>query len=235
MKKTVLFKVNPEAPENDKIQAAAAIIKSGRLVAFPTETVYGLGADALNANAVLALFAAKNRPLDNPPIVHVDAASGVYNVADAVSGKAELLMKQFWSGPLTLVFKRRATVPEVTTAGLDTVAVRMPNHKVALALIKASGCPIAAPSANLSGKPSPTNAQHVFDDLNGRIDAILDGGATRIGVESTVLDVSVDPPVLLRPGGTPLEALQKAIGEVRLHPFITAVSELPTGATGRQA
>ena len=228
MKQTVIYKINSEEPEKDKIESAAAIIRAGGLVAFPTETVYGLGADALNADAVLALFAAKKRPLDNPPIVHVENVSDLYKLADEVSLKAELLIKQFWPGPLTLVFKRYATVPDVTTAGLDTIAVRMPKHKVALALIKASGCPIAAPSANLAGKPSPTTAKHVFEDLNGRIDAILDGGPTRIGVESTVLDVSVDPPVLLRPGGTSLEALQKAVGEVKLHPFITAEAELPT-------
>ena len=228
MKQTIVFKVNSEEPEKDKIQAAAAIIKAGGLVAFPTETVYGLGADALNADAVLALFAAKKRPLDNPPIVHVANANDVYKLADEISPKAELLMKQLWPGPLTLVFSRYETVPDVTTAGLDTIAVRMPKHEVALALIKESGCPIAAPSANLAGKPSPTTAGHVFDDLNGRIDAILDGGSTRIGVESTVLDASVDPPVLLRPGGTSLEALRKVIGEVKLHPFITAEVELPS-------
>ncbi len=227
MKQTVVFKVNPEKPEEEKILATAAIIKTGGLVAFPTETVYGLGADALNVNAVLALFAAKKRPLDNPPIVHVANASDVYKLAEEVSAKAELLMKQFWPGPLTLVFKRYPTVPDVTTAGLETVAVRMPKHNVALALIRESGCPIAAPSANLAGKPSPTTAKHVFDDLNGRIDAILDGGPTSIGVESTVLDLSVDKPLLLRPGGTSLEALRKVIGEVKLHPFITTEAELP--------
>jgi L-threonylcarbamoyladenylate synthase len=228
MKQTKIFHVNLEEPETEPIQAAAAIIKAGGLVAFPTETVYGLGVDALNANAVLAMFAAKNRPLDNPPIIHVADVSGVYKLAQDVTPKAELLMKQFWPGPLTLVFQRYPDVPDVTTAGLETVAVRMPKHNVALALIKASGVPVAAPSANLAGKPSPTNAQHVFDDLNGRIDAILDGGPTRIGVESTVLDVSVDPPMVLRPGGTPVEALKKAVGEVQLHAFITAQAELPS-------
>jgi L-threonylcarbamoyladenylate synthase len=227
MKQTVMYTVNPEAPEQDKIAAAAKIIRAGGLVAFPTETVYGLGADALNADAVLALFAAKNRPLDNPPIVHVAEVSDVYKLAEVVSPKAELLLRQFWPGPLTLVMKRYPTVPDVTTAGLDTVAVRMPRHKIALALIKESQIPIAAPSANLAGKPSQTQASHVYSDLNGRIDAILDGGATKIGVESTVLDVSVDPPMLLRPGGTPLEALRKAVGEVTLHPFIQTETELP--------
>jgi len=226
LKQTVTYLVNPEKPEIENILAAAAIIKAGGLVAFPTETVYGLGADALNADAVLALFKAKKRPLDNPPIVHVEKNSEVFKLTERVSEKAERLTKQFWPGPLTLVFERSNIVPDVTTAGLQTIAIRMPENKIALALIKESGCPIAAPSANLAGKPSPTNAKHVSDDLNGRIDAILDGGATKIGVESTVLDVSVDPPVLLRPGGTPLEALRKAIGEVKLHPFIFAEMNL---------
>ena len=162
-----------------KIEIAARFIRKGGLVAFPTETVYGLGADALNAEAVLALFEAKKRPLDNPPIVHVADPSEVCRLVEGVPKKAELLMQKFWPGPLTLVFKRSNLVPSVTVAGLDTVAIRMPKHKVALALIRGSGCPIAAPSANLAGKPSPTTAQHVFDDLNGRIDVILDGGATR--------------------------------------------------------
>jgi len=227
MKQTIVFEVDSENPEIEKILAAAAIIKAGGLVAFPTETVYGLGADAFNAEAVLAMFEAKKRPLDNPPIVHLEYLSDIYKLAADVSPKAESLMKQFWPGPLTLVFKRHPSVPGVTTAGLDTIALRMPRHRVALALIKESGSPIAAPSANLAGRPSPTSAKHVFDDLNGRIDAILDGGPTCIGVESTVLDASVDPPVLLRPGGTSLEALQTAIGEVKLHPFIMADLELP--------
>ncbi len=227
MKKTIIYRVDSENPEKEKILAAAAIIKAGGLVAFPTETVYGLGANALDAKAVLALFASKKRPLDNPPIVHVADARDVYKLANEVPRKAETLMTCFWPGPLTLVFKRYPTVPDVTTAGLETVAVRMPKHKVALALIRESQFPIAAPSANLAGKPSPTSAKHVLDDLSGRIDAILDGGPTRIGVESTVLDMSVDPPVLLRPGGNSLENLRKAVGEVKLHPFITAEAELP--------
>jgi L-threonylcarbamoyladenylate synthase len=229
MKNTLLLKVDPETPEPEKIQAAAAFIKKGGLVAFPTETVYGLGADALNAAAVQALFEAKKRPLDNPPIIHVENINDVYRLATQVPPETEKLMRTFWPGPLTLVFKRSSIVPDVTVAGLDTVAIRMPQHNVALALIRASGCPIAAPSANLAGKPSPTSAKHVFDDLNGRIDVVLDGGITRIGVESTVLDLSVDPPMVLRPGGTPFEALQKALGSVQLHPFVVAEKELPLG------
>jgi L-threonylcarbamoyladenylate synthase len=224
--KTLLSKVDSENPDPEKIQAAAQIIQKGGLVAFPTETVYGLGADALNSAAVLALFEAKKRPLDNPPIVHVADPKEVYRLVREVSKKAELLMKQFWPGPLTLIFKRSEIVPRVTVAGLNTVAIRMPKHKVALELIKRSGCPIAAPSANLAGKPSPTTAQHVYEDLNGRIDAILDGGATNIGVESTVVDLSVDPPMLLRPGGKPFEALKKVLGDLQLHPFVRAEQEL---------
>ncbi len=227
MKKTLLLKVNPENPESAQIQIASEIIRKGGLVAFPTETVYGLGADALNADAVLSLFEAKKRPLDNPPIVHVAGSNEIPRLVQDVPKKAELLMERFWPGPLTLLFKHSKIVPNVTTAGLDTVAVRMPKHSVALALIRACGCPIAAPSANLAGKPSPTNAQHVFEDLNGRIDSIIDGGSTSIGVESTVVDLTVDPPILLRPGGTTFEELKLVLGEVRLHPFVEAQKELP--------
>ena len=227
MKETLLLKVDSENPDEAKIQIAAKTIQKGGLVAFPTETVYGLGADALNSDAVLALFEAKKRPLDNPPIVHVANQSEVNRLVQEVPEKAELLMEKFWPGPLTLVFKRSSLMPNVTVAGLDTVAIRMPKHKVALALIKQSSLPIAAPSANLAGKPSPTSAKHVYDDLNGRIDVILDGGDTNIGVESTVLDVTVDPPMVLRPGGTSFEELIKVLGDVKLHPFVEALKELP--------
>jgi L-threonylcarbamoyladenylate synthase len=220
MKQTVVFKVDSQQPDIEKVRVAANMIREGGLVAFPTETVYGLGADALNAKAVLALFTAKERPLDNPPIVHVENIKDVYTLAEQVPPKANKLMKEFWPGPLTLVFKRSKTVPDVTVAGLDTIALRMPQHAVALALIKESKRPIAAPSANLAGKPSPTSAEHVFADLNGRINAILDGGPTRIGVESTVLDLSAEPAMVLRPGGTSLEALKNVLGNVKLHPAV---------------
>jgi len=224
--KTLLVKVNPEKPDLKKILSAAEIIRKGGLVAFPTETVYGLGADALNPTAVLALFEAKKRPLDNPPIVHVADPAEVYRLVEEVPAKARILIDKFWPGPLTLIFKRSNIMPKVTVAGLDTVAIRMPKHKVALELIRLSRCPIAAPSANLAGKPSPTTAQHVYEDLNGRIDAIIDGGATNIGVESTVVDLSVDPPMLLRPGGTPFEELKKVLGDMKLHVFVQAEQEL---------
>ncbi|NLF87551.1 threonylcarbamoyl-AMP synthase [Candidatus Bathyarchaeota archaeon] len=224
---TLVLKVDPDKPDAAKIEVAAQIIKRGGLVAFPTETVYGLGADALNGEAVLRLFEAKKRPLDNPPILHVAEVRDVYPLVAEVSQKAEQLMKQFWPGPLTVVFKHSAIVPKESTAGLDTVAIRMPKHPVAAALIRQSKRPIAAPSANLSGKPSPTTAQHVYEDLNGRIDAIIDGGAADIGVESTVVDLSCDPPLLLRPGGTPFEALKAVLGDLQLHPFVQAESEIP--------
>lgn len=224
--KTLMLKADSENPDLDTIQTAAAIIRKGGLVAFPTETVYGLGADALNPVSITALFEAKKRPLDNPPIVHVANVVALDALVEEVPQKAQLLMKKLWPGPLTLIFKRSNNVPSLTVAGLDTIAIRIPNHKVALSLIRESQRPIAAPSANLAGKPSPTTAKHVFEDLNGRIDAIIDGGATHIGVESTVVDLSVDPPMLLRPGGTPFEELRKCLGNITLHPFVQAEQEL---------
>jgi L-threonylcarbamoyladenylate synthase len=222
MKKTLVLKVNSIKPEKEKIQMAADFIKNGGLVAFPTETVYGLGADALNPKAVLDAFRAKKRPLDNPPIVHVADIKDVYRLTKTVPTYAEKLMKELWPGPLTLVFKRSEIVPKVTVSGLDTIAIRMPRHEVALALIKESRCPIIGPSANLAGRPSPTLAEHVLEDLNGKIDAVLDAGPTYIGVESTVLDFTVSPPQVLRPGGTPFEVLKKFVKEVGLHPAAVA-------------
>ncbi|MGB9853721.1 MAG: L-threonylcarbamoyladenylate synthase [Candidatus Bathyarchaeales archaeon] len=226
MKKTLVLKVDPDAPNSEPIRLAACIIRKGGLVAFPTETVYGLGADALSPKAISALFKAKRRPRDNPPIVHVGCISDVYKLAREVPAKAEKLMQIFWPGPLTLIFKRSDIVPDATVAGLDTIAVRMPKHNVALALIRESSCPIAAPSANLAGKPSPTTAEHVLEDLYGRIDAVLDAGPTRIGVESTVLDMTVNPPQILRPGGTPYETLMKILENVELHPVAVAEKKL---------
>jgi len=227
MKKTLVLKVDSQKPEMEKIRIAADFIKKGGLVAFPTETVYGLGANALNPEAVLALFKAKKRPLDNPPIVHVGNAKDVYRLAKKVPPEAESLMREFWPGPLTLIFERSEIVPDVTVAGLDTIAVRMPRHNVALALLRESGCPIAAPSANLAGKPSPTSAKHVLDDLNGRINAVLDAGPTYIGVESTVLDMTVAPPQVLRPGGTSYEVLKEVLGNVELNPVAVTEKVLP--------
>jgi L-threonylcarbamoyladenylate synthase len=223
--KTLLLTVDPHEPNMEQIRIAASLIRNGGLVAFPTETVYGLGADALNPKAVLALFEVKKRPLDNPPIVHICDVKDAHRLAREVPPEAEELMKKFWPGPLTLIFKRSRIVPDVAVAGLDTIAVRMPRHNVALALIRESRCPISAPSANLAGKPSPTSAKHVLDDLGGHIDAILDAGPTPIGVESTVLDLTVDPPQILRPGGTSYEILAKSLGKIELNPI--AVTDKP--------
>jgi L-threonylcarbamoyladenylate synthase len=171
--------------------------------------VYGLGADALNPAAVRKIFEAKGRPADNPLIVHIALMDSLDKIATDIPPIAFELMDAFWPGPLTLVLKRRSAVPDITTGGLDTVAVRMPDNPVALALIKEVGTPLAAPSANTSGRPSPTTAGHVISDLSGRIDAVIDGGAVEVGVESTVLDVTSDVPVILRPGGVGLEDIKK--------------------------
>lgn len=222
IKGTLLLKVNPQKPEIDKIRIAASVIKKGGVVAFPTETVYGLGADALNPRAVMRVFKAKNRPADDPIIVHIAKKEDVYRLAGNVPKVAEKLMDQFWPGPLTLVLKRSRLVPDITTAGLDTVGIRMPSNKVALALISESMTPISAPSANLFGKPSPTTAEHVLNDLAGRIDVVLDAGPTKIGVESTVIDMTTPTPQILRPGGTPYEKLKSVLGNVELHPIASA-------------
>jgi L-threonylcarbamoyladenylate synthase len=213
---TEVVRVTPEAPEPDVIERAAAVLRRGGLVAFPTETVYGLGADALNPQAVRRIFAVKGRPADNPLIIHVAGTEQLRNVAREVPESARVLAEHFWPGPLTLVLPRHERVPLETTGGLETVAVRMPDSAIALALIRALGHPIAAPSANLSGRPSPTAAEHVLEDLQGRIELILDGGPTRIGVESTVLDLTTSPPTILRPGGVSPEQLRPFLGDVRL-------------------
>jgi L-threonylcarbamoyladenylate synthase len=193
------------------IEAAASILRAGGLVALPTETVYGLGANALDPRAVRDIFAAKGRPADDPVIVHLAEASELERVA-AASQLAWQLAECFWPGPLTLVLPKRAEVPPEVSAGLDTVGVRVPSHKVAHAIIRASELPIAAPSANLFGRTSPTTAQHVLDDLAGRIDAVVDGGPTLVGVESTIVDLASATPRLLRPGGLPAEAVEAVLG-----------------------
>ena len=185
--------------END-IAEAAEIIQQGGLVAFPTETVYGLGADALNAEAVAKVYEAKGRPSDNPMIVHIARASDIGQLTPMLSEEIVNLIDNFWPGPLTLVLKKKAGVPDRTTGGLDTVAVRMPDSEAALELIREADCPIAAPSANISGRPSPTRAGDVIADMNGRIDAVIQGDDCRVGIESTVLDMTGDTPVILRPG-----------------------------------
>ncbi|HKM43310.1 MAG TPA: L-threonylcarbamoyladenylate synthase [Limnochordia bacterium] len=194
-----------------EIGEAVRLLAEGRVVAFPTETVYGLGANALNPEAVKAIFKAKGRPQDNPLIIHLSEAGQVEPFVQEVPFQARLLMEEFWPGPLTLVLKKTEQVPEIVTAGLDTVAVRVPDHAVALELLKHTGFPVAAPSANVSGRPSPTRAQHVLADLGGLIPAILDGGETGWGLESTVLDCTATPFRLLRPGGVTLEDLRTLV------------------------
>ena len=204
------------------IQAAARLIRAKEVVAFPTETVYGLGADARSSQAVRKIFEAKGRPQDNPLIVHIASFAMLEGIVDNVSPQARLLMDRFWPGPLTLVLPKGKEVCQEVTAGLPSVAVRMPDHPVALALILASQAPLAAPSANRSGRPSPTRAEHVWQDLAGRIAGLLDGGPTQVGLESTVLDLTDSEPVLLRPGTITLTELEKVIGPVRLDPSLVA-------------
>ena len=211
--KTLVFKID-RGDFAGTIGKAAHILKQGGTVAFPTETVYGLGADALNPAAVLKIFEAKGRPADNPLIVHIASRDSLDKIATDIPPIAFELMDAFWPGPLTLVLKRKNAVPDITTGGLDTVAVRMPDNPVALALIKKAGTPLAAPSANTSGRPSPTTAEHVVSDLSGRINAVIDGGAVEVGVESTVLDITSDVPVILRPGGVGVEEIRKYVGEI---------------------
>lgn len=196
-----------------KIDEAAEMIVKGGLVGFPTETVYGLGANALDAEAVAKIFEAKGRPGDNPLIVHIARASNIGELTPVLKPEIIRLIDNFWPGPLTIVLKKKPSVPDITTGGLDTVAIRMPDDPVALELIKKAGCPIAAPSANISGRPSPTKGEHVVTDLDGKVDAILIGNDCRIGIESTVLDMTGEAPVILRPGIITAENLEAVIGK----------------------
>ncbi|MBP3700311.1 MAG: threonylcarbamoyl-AMP synthase [Lachnospiraceae bacterium] len=205
-----------EHPQPSQITAAAEIIKAGGLVAFPTETVYGLGGNALDPKAAGKIYAAKGRPSDNPLIAHIADREELDALVAEIPPAAEVLMERYWPGPMTLVFPKTDKVPYGTTGGLDTVAVRMPSHPVARALIREAGVPIAAPSANLSGRPSPTRAEHVYEDMNGRIDMILDGGEVGIGLESTIIDVTSETPSLLRPGFISEEMLRDVLGQVEV-------------------
>ena len=201
---------------------AAEIIKSGGLVAIPTETVYGLGANGLEPGAVAKIFEAKGRPQDNPLILHVSETSQIENFCHSIPESAYRLAEKFWPGPLTMVLPARDTVPKCTTAGLPTVAVRCPDNPVTREIIRLSGCPIAAPSANISGKPSTTTAEHVLHDHNGKIDAVVDGGPCRVGLESTIVDLTEDRPRLLRPGGITPEQLMEVLGDLVVDKAVTA-------------
>jgi len=217
---TKIIRVNKNNPEIELIDFAAKVIKEGGLVAFPTETVYGIGANSFNEEAVKKIFIAKGRPQDNPLIVHIAELEQIYDLVKEVPQKAKTLMKKFWPGPLTLIFKKSQKVPYVNTAGMDTVAIRMPSNTIAHLLIKRAEVPISAPSANVSGKPSPTDASHVIEDLYGKVDVIIDGGKCDVGVESTVLDLTEKVPVILRPGAVTLEMLREVIGNVEVDPSL---------------
>lgn len=212
----------PQKEIEDKISAAAKILRQGGLVGIPTETVYGLGANALDEEAVQRIYEAKGRPQDNPLILHITGAQWLPRYCEDIPPIAYVLARKFWPGPLTMILKRKNVVPERTAAGLDTVAVRCPNHPVTLAIIREAGVPIAAPSANTSGRPSCTSAQDVLEDMDGKIAAIVDGGPCTVGVESTILDLTCQPPRLLRPGGLPVESLERLIGHIEVDQAVVA-------------
>jgi len=212
--------VSAEPMNMDYIKEASEILRNGGLVAFPTETVYGLGGDATDKEASKKIYAAKGRPSDNPLIVHIAKFSQLEDISKDLPDNAKKLADAFWPGPLTMVVNKNEVIPYETTGGLDTVAVRMPNNPVALALIEESGCMIAAPSANTSGRPSPTKASHVYEDLSGKIEAILDGGSVDIGLESTIVDLTEDVVTILRPGYINMDMLREVVGEVRMDPGI---------------
>ncbi len=219
---TQIYKIDSKAVDHRKMEEAAQLIRSGELVAFPTETVYGLGADALNPQASKKIYAAKGRPSDNPLIVHIAKFEDLEEIAKEVPQEAKKLADAFWPGPLTMIVYKNEKVPYETTGGMDTVAIRMPDHPAALELIRQSGCLIAAPSANTSGRPSPTLAEHVAEDLGGRIPMILDGGEVGIGIESTIIDLTEKIPMILRPGYITKEMLEAVIGTVQTDPGIIA-------------
>ncbi len=219
--KTIISTINEEQLNSEVIETAGEILKNGGLVAFPTETVYGLGADALNEKAAEKIYAAKGRPSDNPLIIHITNMKDLEKVVDGIPEVAYKVAEEYWPGPLTMIFEKSDIVPYGTTGGLDTVAIRMPDHAIARAVIDAGGGFVAAPSANTSGRPSPTTAQHVEEDLSGKIDMIVDGGSVEIGVESTILDMTVTPPMILRPGAITKEMLTELIGEVTVDKALT--------------
>lgn len=223
---TIIEKVDPAHIDTDVMEQAGKLIAEGELVAFPTETVYGLGGDALDPDASRKIYAAKGRPSDNPLIVHIADFDDMKRVAREVPEQAKKLADAFWPGPLTMIVWKSDAVPEATTGGMQTVAVRMPNHPVALELIRRSGCLIAAPSANTSGRPSPTEAQHVAEDLSGKIAMILDGGPVGIGIESTIIDLTEEKPMILRPGYITPEMLSEVLQEeVVIDPGIIAADD----------
>lgn len=231
--KTRVFTAGENGIDEQEMAVAAEVIRTGGLVAFPTETVYGLGGDATNPDASRKIYEAKGRPSDNPLIVHIENFGQLEDIVAEVPEEARLLAEKFWPGPLTMILNKNHVIPYETTGGLDTVAIRMPNHPVAQEFLKKSGCMIAAPSANTSGRPSPTRASHVWEDLQGRIDVILDGGEVGIGIESTIVDLTEDVPVILRPGFITIEMLTEVLGTVRMDPgIVDENSKTPPKAPG---
>ena len=219
---TKIIRIEDKAPVDETLlEEAAGALREGGLVAFPTETVYGLGGNALDSDAARKIYAAKGRPSDNPLIVHISSMEELAPLVEEIPEKAKRLAEAYWPGPMTMIFRKSALIPPETSGGLDTVAVRMPSDPVADALIRLAGVPVAAPSANTSGRPSPTTAEHVIEDMNGRIEYILDGGPVPVGVESTIVDLCGDCPVLLRPGAVTLPMLEKILGHVELDPVLT--------------
>ena len=225
--KTMIFKIK-DTDKKEDIQAVAEILRDGGLAAIPTETVYGLAANALNSDAVNKIFVAKGRPNDNPLIVHISSIDEVYPLVTEFPDKAKALADAFWPGPLTIILPKADVVPDAVSPNLSTVAIRMPSHPVARAIIRASGVPLAAPSANSSGFPSPTKAEHVLDDMDGKIDAIVDGGESAVGVESTVITLATPVPRVLRPGGITPEQLESVLGEIEIDDAV--LEKLPEGA-----
>ncbi|MCQ2542888.1 MAG: threonylcarbamoyl-AMP synthase [Lachnospiraceae bacterium] len=221
---TKIVSVSSENVDMKAIEEAGQIIKNGGLVAFPTETVYGLGGDGLNPESSNKIYAAKGRPSDNPLIIHICRIEDLEKIVKCVPEKAKKVIDAFWPGPLTMIFEKRDCVPRETTGGLDTVAVRFPIHETALKFIEAAGGFVAAPSANLSGRPSPTLAKYVCEDLNGRVDMIIDGGNIPIGVESTIVDMTSEIPMILRPGYVTKEMLEEVVGEVKVDPTILDIN-----------
>ena len=218
--KTIISKIDVDNIDENEIKKQALLLKEGKTVIFPTETVYGLGANALDEEAVKKIYEAKGRPSDNPLIVHIYNKEDINKLADNISEKAIKVMDAFWPGPITIVLNKKDIVPKTTSGGLNTVAIRMPAHKIAQALIKESGIPIAAPSANISGRPSPTKGAHVKDEMQGRVSGIILGDDCNYGLESTVLDMTEDIPMILRPGSITKEDLENLIGEVLLDPSL---------------
>lgn len=218
--KTKLIQIDQTKELDPQLMEAAEVIRNGGLVGIPTETVYGLGANALDASASAKIYAAKGRPSDNPLIAHISCMEELPALVSEIPEAGRKLAQAYWPGPLTMVFPKSEAVPYGTTGGLDTVAVRMPSHPIANCLIRLSGVPIAAPSANTSGRPSPTRAEHVMEDMDGKIEMILDGGEVGIGLESTIVDVSGEIPMLLRPGAITIEMLRETLGEVEIDPAI---------------